>query len=205
MTTKDIIARSNAVYDAARAAGATPHDRVLWGDPLRQYQRFDELTRLAGIIDMPSMEVLDVGCGNGELFEYLGSHGFHGNYRGIDIHPGQIAEARHRFPGVDFCVSNILDDDIAQADAVMMSGVFNVDCGQTIDFIERFVSRCADLARKRVVFNAITTHGTRKDSGTFYLSPETAVRIAARLSSRFELRHGFLHFNYTMCIHTDAT
>jgi len=203
MEPADIIARSNAAYDQARAIGATPHERVLWGDPARQYFRFDELLRLAGAIDAANLEVLDVGCGNGELLQYLDGKGFRGKYRGIDIHAGQIAEARSRFPAGDFHVGDIFSN-IAAADIVMMSGVFNVDCGQDMDFIERFVGRCVTLARERFVFNAITSYVSRRDRGTFYLAPEAAIGIAAKLSPRFELRHGFLPFNYTLCIHTAA-
>lgn len=204
MRPEDIIARSNAAYNKARDEGRTPHDRVLWGDPVRQYHRFVELIRLAGAIDAPGIELLDVGCGNGELLQCLSFHGFRGSYRGVDIHPGQIEEARSRFPGVDFRVCNILEEEIDKADIVMMSGLFNVDCGQDLEFIDEFVARCAALARDRFVFNAITTYVSHRDAGTFYLAPEAAIGIAARLSPKFELRHGFLPFNYTLCIHANG-
>jgi hypothetical protein len=132
-------------------------------------------------------------------------HGFRGKYRGIDIHAGQIDEARGRFPGVDFSVCNILEDRADQADIVMMSGVFNIDCGQDMEYVERFIGCCSTLARERFVFNAITTYVAHRDSGTFYLAPEAVIGIAARLSQKFELRHGFLPFNFTICIHTNES
>jgi SAM-dependent methyltransferase len=160
---------------------------------------------MAGGIDAPGVEILDVGCGNGELLKCLAMHGFRGKYRGIDIHAGQIDEARGRFPGVDFSVCNILEDKIAQADIVMMSGLFNVDCGQDMEFVQRFIGSCCALARERFVFNAITSYVSRRDFGMFYVAPEAAIGIAARRSQRFELRHGFLPFNFTMCIHMNES
>ena len=202
MNKEEIAARSNTIYDQARSEGATVHDRVLWSDPAKQYYRFYELIKCIDNIDAPDIDILDVGCGNGELLKFLNFNGFRGRYRGVDIHPDQVEEARGRFPDSDFRTCNVLDTDIEPADVVLMSGVFNINCGQDTGFVEQLVHRCANLSRDRFAFNAISTYVTFRDKGFFYLAPEDAIRIAASISPRFELRHGFIPYNYTICIHS---
>ena len=44
-------------------------------------------------------DVLDLGCGNGELARALGRHGFHGSYLGLDFSEGLLSVARQGLPG----------------------------------------------------------------------------------------------------------
>lgn len=45
----------------------------------------------------PDARLLDLGCGNGELWRTLVQHGFTGTYIGLDYSPGLLSEAR-KFP-----------------------------------------------------------------------------------------------------------
>lgn len=47
----------------------------------------------------PEGQILDLGCGNGELARELASRGFHGQYLGIDQSAEFLAEARQKLAG----------------------------------------------------------------------------------------------------------
>lgn len=59
---------------------------------------------LKGILS-PEDTLLDAGCCEGHLYEYLG----HDKYTGIDIVPENIAAAKERLPNVRFEVWNVLE------------------------------------------------------------------------------------------------
>jgi SAM-dependent methyltransferase len=195
---KKVMARSNEIYDKAFAEGETPNARVLWADQSRQYVRFSEIIHFL----LPGTNsVLDVGCGNGELLNFLNFHGFTGRYKGIDIHPKLIGEAVARFPGSAFEVSDFFEQDPGRFESVVMSGVFNVNFDQDLAFVHRFIERMFELCEKRVVFNALSSHVNYRNPALFYVDPADLMRRLVDLTPRVELRHGFLPFNYTVCLH----
>jgi SAM-dependent methyltransferase len=200
----DIRRRTVASYDRAIKEGRDEHERVLWHDPARQYYRFQEIVSFLPDLERTQLSVLDVGCGNGEFLKFLNFHGFRGSYAGIDVHDGMIAEASRRFPDVSFRCMDPLEVVVEAADIVVMSGIFNVDCGQTTDYVFSVLSALFATTRDRLVFNAISTLVNRRDSEHFYLDPSDAIAMAGRLSHRFEIRHGFVPYNFTMCIHRDT-
>jgi len=63
------------------------------------------LQRLADAI--PGGPVCDLGCGPGHVAAYFGSSGV--DVIGVDLSPGMIAEAKRRYPSLDFQVGNMLD------------------------------------------------------------------------------------------------
>jgi SAM-dependent methyltransferase len=75
--------------------------------------------------------VLDLGCGPGELLEYLPASV---NYVGVDISPAYIARARSRFGSrAQFRVGDVtaIDEDLRDFDVVIAFGVVHhLDDGQ---------------------------------------------------------------------------
>ena len=189
------------IYDDAVAKGSNEHERVCWYNPTRQYDRFEELCVLIGDVTRPNLRILDVGCGNAEFLKMLNSRGFCGSYHGIDLHAGLIAEAKQRFPEAKLEQRDLLTDPPDPVDIAVMSGIFNVEVGQSLDYVNTVISAAFSIVREKVIFNAISTYVNRRDASMYYFDPADAIALAAKLSRRFELRHGFLPFNYTVCIH----
>jgi len=186
-----------AVY-RAREAAATAHARVMWDDPQKQHYRFAELLESVDLAS-GSASILDVGCGNGELYRYLIERGFCGAYRGVDINRPLLDEAASRFPKAAFA----LVDDVAVGtyDYVLMSGVFNANAGQTEQWVHDLLIRYFALCTTALVFNAVSGYVTRRDEHMFYLPVgPTADFVARELSPVFDIRHGFVPFNYTVCV-----
>ena len=87
----DKIASEYAVYYCNELEGK-PFDRNL-------LQRFVDA--------IPGGPVCDLGCGPGHVGAYLRSLGV--DVIGVDLSPGMIAEAKRRYPSVDFQVGDMLD------------------------------------------------------------------------------------------------
>jgi SAM-dependent methyltransferase len=67
-------------------------------------------------------EVLDVGCGLGEMLAFLATKLPAVRFTGVDFSPGAIESCRRRFPDHRFAVANVVDDDLpGPYDAVVCS------------------------------------------------------------------------------------
>ncbi|MCW2249525.1 SAM-dependent methyltransferase [Azospirillum fermentarium] len=201
---KEIDQSINEIYNNAIDQGKSPFERILCGEPARQYHRFNEIVALIGDLQRSDVSVLDFGCGNGEFYKFLNFMGFRGAYQGVDINARLIEEAKKRFPQGNFSNTNIDDLDCV-ADITVMSGIFNVNVGQNIDYVRNIIEKISKSnTSKIVIFNAISSYVNFKEEKMFYISPEDAIGIAASISPKFEIRHGFVPFNYTVAIHLDG-
>lgn len=193
-----VVARMIAIY-GSRAAAPRAHARVMWDDPEKQNYRFCELLEFVDLSAECSASILDVGCGNGELYRYLVERGFCGQYRGIDINDALLEEAKARFPQGSF--AHVDAAPAEPSDYVLMSGLFNANAGQDEQWVYDLLDRYFALCTKALLFNAISGYVSRRDSHLFYLPLKSVVDFVARhLSPVFEIRHGFLPFNYTVCV-----
>ncbi len=187
-----------AIYEAHQGA-PTANARVMFDDPQKQHYRFGELLEFIDFNSDGGASILDAGCGNGELYQYLVARGYFGRYCGTDINRALLDEAKARYPQASFAHV----DEVAPGpyDYVLMSGLFGANAGQTEEWVygllDRYFARCG----KALVFNAISGYVNWRDAHLFYL-PLTGVVdfVARKLSPVFEIRHGFVPFNYTVCV-----
>ena len=122
-----IIKHSIELFDSAADEYSTSSRAVFWDDPQTQYFRFHELTRYLDL-NNGKQSLLDIGCGNGELYKFLNFNGYRGQYTGYDINEKLLGHARSRFAEIDVHCKDILSSDFDATPTfnyVLMSGVFN--------------------------------------------------------------------------------
>lgn len=203
---KDILARSIETYNKAADQYGVSSKAVLWNDQQTQYLRFYELVRHLDLNDA-NKSLLDIGCGNGELYKFLNFLGFRGSYTGFDINDKLLAQARDRFHEIDVKNVDIMTEEPRQPyHYVVMSGLLNANVGQSADWVFRFVKRMFSLCGDVAVFNMISTHVTRKDETMFYMDPAGMLTFCIEnLSKRVSLAHHNLPFNYTVAVFRNET
>ncbi len=200
---KQIIENSNKRYDERSEQFPLTSSAVFWDDAQTQYLRFHE------IVKHLSMEsdstVLDIGCGHAELYKYLNFNGFRGQYKGIDINENLLVQAQTLYPKIEVEKLDILEQEISEKfDYIVLSGLFNLNYGQDIQWVEKMLSAMYGLANKKVVFNAISTYVNFKQEEMFYIDPLEILDFALKnLSSRISLEHGVLPYNYLVVIEKD--
>jgi SAM-dependent methyltransferase len=177
-------------------------------DRQRQYMRFGEL--VSGFdLNNDQATLLDIGCGNGELYLYLNFRGWRGAYTGIDITDALLTQARERFSAVKFEHRDIMSETgVGEGelyDYCCISGVFNVNVGQDFDWAAEFVKRSFAMCKAGLAFNAISTYTNWRDDDMFYISPEEMFGFCVKnLSPRVTLAHHNLPYNYTVHVYKNT-
>lgn len=85
--------------------------------------------RLCLLPNLGKSSLLDVGCGQGDLYGMLKEAGYQGEYTGIDITPAMIEMAKNKYPSGNFAVADIFNlprDFKKDFDYVIAAGCFNV-------------------------------------------------------------------------------
>lgn len=136
------------------------HDRIAkyvgWSSQSNQYLGFEIATTFSGINWQDVNNILDVGCGYGNLVEYLRENkNFSGEYTGIDILPEFIQEATKIY-GNDkrnkFIQGNFLTHNWREGyDVVVSLGIISVNYDQPNEYGEKskyYANKSIDLMVK---------------------------------------------------------
>jgi RimJ/RimL family protein N-acetyltransferase/SAM-dependent methyltransferase len=169
-----------------------------WSSRASQAARFDVLAKIG---DIRAGNILDVGCGQGDLYDWLRLTGHRGGYVGIDVTPAMIAAASKRFPGVQFRNVDLMGErdpsDLA-ADWVFASGIFTFRRAEPQRYLEAMVARMFSLARKGLAFNSLSAWADRRQDGEFMADPMQVLAFCRMLTPRVALRHDYHPGDFTI-------
>jgi len=151
--------------------------------------------------------VLDIGCGPGDILEFLSDV----NYLGIDLSPKYIAAARARFGSRGRFVCKPIEDMIVEEpgsfDIVMANGVaHHLDDKSALDLYR--VSRAALKPTGRFVSadgafvdgqSPVASMILKLDRGKFIRSPQAYATLASQIFSEVNVsvRHDLLRIPFT--------
>jgi hypothetical protein len=118
-----------------------------------------------------------------------------------------LAQARERFKSIQVkCVDILVEEPIQRFDYVVLSGLFNVNVGQTMDWVQAFIKRMFEMTNQVMVFNAISSHVSYRDDGMYYMDPAEMLTFCVKnLSKRTTLIHHNLPYNYTVAVFKDES
>jgi SAM-dependent methyltransferase len=184
------------IYRALSSQPDSVH-RVGWRDRLQQSTYLAALVEI-GVRDTSS--VLDVGCGQGDLYALLDARGFSGEYTGVDLSPELIASARARFPAVHFVLGDVLEADLAAHDFVLASGLFDYRTSDSPTRLRATLRRMLALARLGVAWNmfAVTPPGR---SDLYHEPLGDLVAFCGELTPHLTLRRDYDPSHFTVYLY----
>lgn len=156
------------------------------------------------------IELLDVGCGYGGLYEYAQSHGVELDYTGIDIAENVLAHAREKLPQCCFEKHDILSwQTDRQWDYVVCNGALTQKLDASILAMERYTNRliAAMFARCRrgLAFNMMTNRVNFMVPNLYYRSPMELLGFCmANLTNHIRLDHAYRLFDFTVYLYREA-
>jgi len=187
-----------------RTHGATAAG-VDWNSPESQDLRFEQLLKVCDTSNPFSLN--DYGCGYGAIVHYLNTKGFTCNYRGFDISPLMIDQARTLHQGLDRCEFFNTESRLSPADYTVASGVFNVKMQASDDewqnYILHTVGRMAELSTKGFAFNVLSlcSDPERRRPDLYYADPEFWFDYCKSDFSQFvALLHDYPLYEFTILV-----
>ncbi len=175
-----------------------------WESEKAQQLRFD---MLLSAVDLEGKSLLDIGCGTGNLLEYIISKGLNVKYTGIDILGKMIDLAKSKgLPG-EFLHADIFKHSLFGAksfDVIYTSGIFNLNLGNNIEFLKNAVGMFLELSRQAVVFNLLHKDSPDREDKYFYFSPDEVKELLEAYSDRIarvRFIEAYLKNDFTVVIH----
>ncbi len=206
-----------AHYEPRIRADRESYDILDWADRPSQLARFEVL---AQCVELDGRSLLDVGCGLGDLYDYLAGRGVRVDYTGVDIVEAMVAEARRRRPNARFVWGDVFSDTPAVLDAqgriaevdhahlnplagerfdvVFCSGVFNLNLGNNEGFLGQALGRLFELARTHVVFNLLHHRTPTRYAHCVYYDPDQVADLLSGFPCRVRIVDHYLHNDFTV-------
>lgn len=190
------------------AAHGQSFKAVDWGSKEGQTLRFSVLVQLlehARTVhnqEPLGTSILDVGCGLGHFRDYLDVLGFHGTYKGIDILPEMVSEAKRRHPNSKFDCYNLFQERTLPGsfDYVMASGIFF--CGDEKGMHEA-ISILFENCNQGLAFNSLSAWCEEKDEGEFYACPVKTIEFCRTLTPWLALKHDYMPNDFTIFMYKE--
>lgn len=184
-------------YDERLATLGESPQALGWRDAAQQRLRFGVLL---GIGNCSGCDVLDIGCGFGDLYEFMGERGAIGvRYTGTDLNPALIAAARRRHPQATFhATTDLRQMHDGSQDYVFMSGLFNFRIGDNSGFMRDVVRESFRIARRGVAFNLMGSYVDFQEPHLFYHRESDVFAFAKSLTRFVTLRADYPLYEFTV-------
>jgi SAM-dependent methyltransferase len=179
------------------------HRGVDWSTASSQELRFNRLVQLLN--DGDDGSIIDFGCGYGALLEYVRASGRRVAYSGFDISETMIQAALDRHGAQAPFTADV--SQLAPADYVVASGIFNVKLGHPPDawwdHVLQTLALMRSLCRRGFAFNMLTSHSDldKRREDLFYADPSRVFDVCLqRFSPRVALLHDYPLYEFTIIV-----
>lgn len=190
-------------YDNNYAKGLPEYGILGWESEEAQRLRFD---MLLSHVELEGKSLLDVGCGTGNLLEYLNDKSIGVSYTGVDILEEMVERAKGKkltgeFYHADIFKNNFFEDNTF--DVIYSSGIFNLNLGNNKEFLAEALKLFLKLSRETVVFNLLHYKSPDREDTYFYFRPDEVKNIVARFSDALksaEIVETYLKNDFTVIL-----
>ncbi|MEM5948252.1 class I SAM-dependent methyltransferase [Spirochaetia bacterium 38H-sp] len=156
------------------------HRALGWESRDAQYKRFSVLCNF--LKEKGVSSILDVGCGLGDLYQFLKVHDIDCAYTGVDILPDMVERASSFYPGACFVAGDVFTENSfspSSFDVVYSCGVFNLRVDDNYAFLDKAFEVFYSLSSSFVVCSMLSDSSVDKEYEYFYYNREKVRGLAS--------------------------
>jgi SAM-dependent methyltransferase len=191
-------------YTSTLRDGDSRHSLVGWGSEKGMWDRIKILTDIARRAGAETL--LDVGCGTGELAHFWQPDA----YTGIDIVPEMVLKARDSngwkaLPAMFDCRDIVKQPFERGFDAVVASGIFNLDVGvqETPEEGLKTIETMWSHTKIVCVFNMLSARTKERQLGDFYWPAARMLGFCLTITPFVTLRHDYRQNDFTIAMYRE--
>jgi len=171
-----------------------------WQSRETQYRRFAVLSEVG---PLAQAQLLDVGCGLGDLYHYLQTQGIAVDYTGYDLLPEMVERAQRRYPAARFVVRDVLQGlGEEHFDYIVSSGAFNIHFGDNLRAVRQVIRDMVRCCTRGVAINFLKrTVDASRDPIFQYYHPQDMLAWCKTICAHAELREGYLPNDFTLYLY----
>ncbi len=173
-----------------------------WKNREEQALRFKMLCEVG---DLRGASVCDVGCGFGDLLDYLRATVGEVRYTGIDIAPSLLERARQKHPDASFHCLNLAEEPFEEKhDYFLLSGALSYKIEDNLALAQHMIERMFRLVHKGVAVNFLSTYVNYQLERNYHYAPEEMFRLAKRLTRWVRVREDYPLWEFTLYLFKEA-
>jgi trans-aconitate methyltransferase len=193
--------RSDNFYAGLLEHFGHSHKAVGWSTLESQQARFQALAECA---NWEGKSVLDVGCGLGDLYDFIKRHYPNTKYTGFDELSSLIEQAKIAYPSGTFIQQSLeAFPKEKKYDCVVACGVFNLrQDGDQFQFLHKQVSRLTSLAKEVTAISLLSNVMYKNQTFSkklFYYDAETVKEVLKEMGD-ITIMDGYLENDFTLVI-----
>jgi len=189
-------------YENAAARHGSGFGSLLWASPATQAARFDAIRELA---DCRGQNVLDVGCGRADFFDYLVDHDSRpAHYVGIEaVSVLHDAAKSKRLTDVVLVNADFVQEPVLMfvgADVIVFSGSLNTLDAETF---YKTVTHAWRATAGALVFNFLSSPRLAAAAYLTWHARDDVLRFARTHAERVAVRENYLEGDCTIAMYND--
>jgi SAM-dependent methyltransferase len=147
--------------------------------------------------------LLDVGCGQGDLLDFLNRNKAKVNYKGIDVSEKMINASKEKFPKNNFEKISLVEiNDQEKFDVILAVGVFNIqfaDKEEQLDYLKTNIKKMFDMCNNTCSFTLLSRHGyedIKKQEKLFTYEPWEIMQYCLELTPSVLVDHSSIPIEF---------
>jgi trans-aconitate methyltransferase len=159
---------------------------------------------LCDVADLRGASICDVGCGLGDLVDYLQARFGEVSYTGIDISPSLVRKAAELHPDREFVCMNMAEAPLPTADYFLLSGALNFRVHDNEALTQAMLRKMFAAARRGVAANFLSTYVNFQRPHNYHHSPEAVFSFARTLTRWVTLRHDYPLWEFSIYLYKES-
>lgn len=154
--------------------------------------------------------LLDVGCGQADLVDFLNRNKAKVNYKGIDVSEKMINSSIARFPKNNFKKISLIElSDQEKFDVILAVGVFNIQFTnkeEQLNYLKINIKKMFDMCNNTCSFTLLSRHGyedIKKQEKLFFYEPWEIMEYCLELTPSVLLDHSSIPVEFIVTLYKD--